>query len=128
VDPPLAIVKDRQRGLPVRFFRPYTPHTEAGGGLVVVTTCCLYIAALGSVIAPIFVALLNITAQASAISILGVKMGIEQRNKGMVFRYFAINTSARVNSIPKFRYSLHSRSRKVPAMAVGLHRSCATLL
>jgi hypothetical protein len=89
-----------------------------------VATRCLYIAAPGSVIVSNLVALLNIKAQASAISILGVKMGSELRNSGIVFRYFAINTSARVNNILQFRYLLHSRSRKAPAKIAGLYRLC----
>jgi hypothetical protein len=43
---------------------------------------------------------------------LGVKMGSEQRNRGMVFRYFAVDTAIRVNNIRQFRYYTDPRSRE----------------
>ncbi|MDF2659990.1 MAG: hypothetical protein K0Q94_2781 [Paenibacillus sp.] len=39
-------------------------------------------------------------------------MGSEQRNRGMVFRYFSVDTAIRVNNIRQFRYFMESRSRE----------------
>ncbi|TNJ63711.1 hypothetical protein FE784_24290 [Paenibacillus hemerocallicola] len=63
---------------------------------------------------------MKITELTYVISIFRGENDHEQRNSGTVFRYFAINTIAWVNSILQFRYLLDSRSRKASAKAAGL--------
>jgi hypothetical protein len=76
------------------------------------TICCLYIAALSSVIVSNLGALLNITAQSSAISISWGKRESKLRNRGMVFRYSAVYAAFRVHNIRRFRYLMDMRSRE----------------
>jgi hypothetical protein len=68
---------------------------KLGAASVGVTTRCLRIAALDSVIVSNFVSFLNIAVQASVISISRVKMGSGPRIRGMVFRYFVVDTAIR---------------------------------
>jgi hypothetical protein len=67
-------------------------------------TRCLLIAALDSVMVSKFVAFLNITAEASVISISRGKMGSEQHNRGMVFRYFSIDARLELHKMRQVRY------------------------
>jgi hypothetical protein len=67
-------------------------------------TRSLYIAAQISVMVPTFVTLLKIAEQASAISSFRGENDREPRYRGTVFRYFAVDTGIRINSVRQLRY------------------------
>jgi hypothetical protein len=54
-------------------------------------------------------------------------MFVNKRNRGTVFRYFAVEPGIRVNSIRLFRYLLDSRSRKAEAAPFPDHAVHALL-
>jgi hypothetical protein len=68
-----------------------------------------YIAERFSVIFPVYVTLPNITEQASVISRFRGENGREQRNRGTVFRYLAVDVNTRVHNVREFRYFPDSR-------------------